>query len=197
MLLLVRHAHAGDKHHWQGPDDLRPLSTAGQVEAAGLVVRLEDYPIGRVLSSPTVRCQQTVAPLAQDRHLPIEPIPALGVAADLAVVLALLGDPRVQDAVVCTHGEMIGQVLVRLVADGLAVDQPLAWPKGSTWLLDGADGRFRFGRYLPPLPLADALTLGSAPGGMPTNGFASPVAGQRGQAVGVDAAGGPDRAAAG
>ena len=197
MLLLVRHARAVDKHHWRGPDDLRPLSTAGQVEAAGLVVRLEDYPIERILSSPTVRCQQTVAPLAQDRYLRIEPIPALGVAADLAVVLALLGDPRVQDAVVCTHGEMIGQVLVRLVADGLAVDQPLAWSKGSTWLLDGVGGRFRFGRYLPPLPLADALTLGSAPGGMPTNGFASPVAGQRGQAVGVDAAGGPDRAAAG
>ena len=40
MLLLVRHAHAGDKGHWQGPDTLRPLSGAGQAEAAGLVARL-------------------------------------------------------------------------------------------------------------------------------------------------------------
>jgi hypothetical protein len=116
-----------------------------------------------------------VAPLAHDRYLRIEPIPVLGVAADLAVVLALLGDPRVQDAVVCTHGEVIGQVLVRLVVDGLAVDQPLAWPKGSTWLLDDADGRFRFGRYLPPLPLADALTRhrhhgGCRPMGLPSQG---------------------------
>jgi hypothetical protein len=102
----------------------------------------------------------------------------------------------VQDAVVCTHGEVIGQVLGRLVVDGLAVDQPLAWPKGSTWLLDGAGGRFRFGRYLPPLPLADALISASAPGGMPTNGLAFLRAGQRGQAARVDAAGGPDRAAA-
>ncbi|HSO55029.1 MAG TPA: hypothetical protein VL330_20350, partial [Actinomycetes bacterium] len=45
LLLLVRHADAGDKHRWQGPDRLRPLSLAGQAEAAGLVVRLEDYPI--------------------------------------------------------------------------------------------------------------------------------------------------------
>jgi hypothetical protein len=36
MLLLVRHAHAGDKYRWQGPDSVRPLSAAGQAEAAGL-----------------------------------------------------------------------------------------------------------------------------------------------------------------
>ena len=170
MLLVVRHAHAGNKHHWRGPDNLRPLSTAGQAEAAGLVVRLEDYPIERILSSPTVRCQQTVAPLAQDRHLRIESIPALGVAADLAVVLALLGDPEVQGAVVCTHGEVIGQVLGRLVADGLAVEQPLAWPKGSTWLLDGTDGRLEFGRYLPPLALADVGIPQSVPWSGQANG---------------------------
>jgi broad specificity phosphatase PhoE len=175
MLLLVRHADAGDKLLWQGPDSLRPLSPAGQAEAAGLVVRLEDYPIERILSSPTVRCQQTVQPLASDRRLPIEPTPALAVTADLAVVLALLEDPRVQDAVLCTHGEVIGQVLVRLAAEGMAVDQPLAWPKGSTWLLDGADRRFTLARYLPPLPLTDVQILAlqarwtpPGPGRLPT-----------------------------
>jgi broad specificity phosphatase PhoE len=170
MLLLVRHAHAGDKHRWQGPDSMRPLSAAGQAEAAGLLVRLEDYPIGRVLSSPTVRCQQTVQPLALDRHLGIEPLPALGVAADLVVVLALLGHLQAQDAVVCTHGEVIGQVLARLVTDGLVVDQPLVWPKGSTWLLDGPDGHFAVGRYLPPLQLADARTPPSVPRDGQANG---------------------------
>jgi 8-oxo-dGTP diphosphatase len=158
MLLLVRHAHAGGKYRWEGPDSLRPLSAAGQAEAAGLLVRLEDYPLERILSSPTVRCQQTVQPLARDRYLGVECHPALGVDADLAVVLALLGDLQAQNAVVCTHGEVIGQVLTRLVVDGLTVDQPLVWPKGSSWLLEGADGRLRFGRYLPPLPLADAPT---------------------------------------
>jgi phosphohistidine phosphatase SixA len=155
VLLLVRHAHAGEKHRWPGPDNLRPLSAAGEAEAAGLLVRLEDYPVGRILSSPADRCRQTVQPLADDRLLSIEPIPELGVAADPAVVLALLGDFQRQDAVVCTHGEVIGEVLLRLVVEGLAVDHPLTWPKGSTWLLEDAGGRFRFGRYLPPLPLAD------------------------------------------
>ena len=152
MLLLVRHAHAGDKYRWEGPDSVRPLSAAGQAEAAGLLIRLEDYPLERILSSPTVRCQQTVQPLARDRYLGVECHPALGVDADLAVVLALLGDLQAQSAVVCTHGEVIGQVLARLVVDGLTVDQPLTWPKGSSWLLEGTDGRFGFGRYLPTAP---------------------------------------------
>jgi hypothetical protein len=62
LLLLVRHADAGDQHRWQGPDSLRPLSPAGLAEAAGLVIGLDDYPIGRILTSPTLRCQQTVQP---------------------------------------------------------------------------------------------------------------------------------------
>jgi len=142
----------------------------GHAEAAGLLVRLEDYPIGRILSNPTVRCQQTVQPLALDRHLGIEPLPALSVAADLVVVLALLGGFQAQDAVVCTHGEVIGQVLGRLVADGLAVDQPLAWPKGSAWLLDGPDRHFAFGRYLPPLALADVEIPLSVPRSVQADG---------------------------
>jgi phosphohistidine phosphatase SixA len=164
MLLLVRHAHAGEKLRWPGPDRLRPLSAAGQAEAAGLLVRLEDFPVGRILSSPTVRCQQTVQPLADDRHLRVEVLPALGVDADPTAVLALLADAQGQDAVVCTHGEVIGEVLLRLVVEGLAVGHPLTWPKGSTWLLEGGgDGRFRFGRYLAPLHLDHALTLPSTP----------------------------------
>lgn len=155
MLLLIRHAHAGDKRRWDGLDNLRPLSADGHAEAAGLVVRLEDYPISRILSSPTLRCHQTVHPLARDRWLRIHHVETLGVDADPAGVLALLEDPQLSDAVVCTHGEVIGQVLTRLVADGLAVDQPLTWPKGSTWLLQGANGRPAHARYFPPLALAE------------------------------------------
>ena len=77
MPYLVRHAHAGDKHAWVGPDRLRPLSEPGRREAHGLLVQLRPYPIARILSSPTVRCLQTVEPLAQRRGLPIEPTQVL------------------------------------------------------------------------------------------------------------------------
>jgi hypothetical protein len=100
VLFLVRHAHAGDKRQWQAPDDLRPLSLAGQAEAAGLVVRLEDYPIRRILTSPALRCRQTLQPLARGCGLRVEPEVTFGVDAELARVLALLEDLRLQDAVV-------------------------------------------------------------------------------------------------
>ena len=195
MLLLVRHADAGNKQRWDGPDSRRPLSADGDAEAAGLVVRLEDYPISRVLSSPTLRCSQTVDPLARDRWLRVDHQEALGVDADPARVLALLEDPRLADAVVCTHGEVIGQVLTLLVADGLAVDHPLAWPKGSTWLLHGANGRPAHARYLPPLALARPPAWASRPLRRWTDDQGSifaPDAGS-GQAVGVVATPAPER----
>jgi broad specificity phosphatase PhoE len=37
------------------------------------LTQLGDYRITRILSSPAVRCLQTVEPLAQRRGLPIEP----------------------------------------------------------------------------------------------------------------------------
>src|SRR5215218_9244132 len=82
MPYLVRHAHAGDKRAWQGPDSQRPLSTAGRQEAHGLLAHLRDYPISRIVSGPAVRCLQTVQPLAERRDLRVETADALGVDAD-------------------------------------------------------------------------------------------------------------------
>jgi hypothetical protein len=51
----------------------------------------------------------------------------------------------------CTHGEGIGLLLTRLLAGALVVEDPLDWPKGSTWLLERIDrGQVR-GRFLAPL----------------------------------------------
>jgi broad specificity phosphatase PhoE len=72
MPYLSRHAHAGDKRAWAGPDLVRPLSGTGRCEAHGLLTQLRDYPISRILSSPTVRCLQTVEPLAARRRLTTE-----------------------------------------------------------------------------------------------------------------------------
>jgi broad specificity phosphatase PhoE len=75
----VRHAHAGDKRNWTGPDLERPLSGTGRREAHGLLTRLRDYDITRILSSPTVRRLQTVEPLAARRGLTLETTEVLGV----------------------------------------------------------------------------------------------------------------------
>jgi 8-oxo-dGTP diphosphatase len=157
MPYLVRHAHAGDKRAWLGPDAVRPLSTPGRREAHGLLTRLRDYPITRILSSPAVRCLQTVEPLARRRGLWVESDGDLDVQADPAALVGLLQDPAVGDAVLCTHGELIGAGLERLAADGLMGDGEPQWPKGSTWVLEVVDGRLRQSHYLPPLRLQDPV----------------------------------------
>lgn len=72
MILLIRHASAGDRSEWEGEDSLRPLDRRGRRQAAALVDLLADYDVDRVLSSPAVRCVQTVEPLAAARGLEVE-----------------------------------------------------------------------------------------------------------------------------
>lgn len=155
MPYLVRHAHAGDKRAWAGPDGLRPLSGPGRREAHGLLTQLRDYRVTRILSSPAVRCLQTVEPLAQRRGLPVQSSEALGVDADPAGLVALLLDPVAAETVLCSHGELIGAVLERLVGAGLE-GEGMSWPKGSTWVLDVEGGHLHHAHYLPPLRLQDA-----------------------------------------
>jgi broad specificity phosphatase PhoE len=150
MVYLVRHAHAGKKSAWLGPDLARPLSPEGRGQAAGLVDQLAGREVSRLLSSPAVRCLQTLRPLAARLGLPIEPVERLGVAAAGDDVLELLAGPALQRAVVCTHGEVIGKVFAELQQVGLWLSDRPRWPKGSTWALD-RDGTGRWqGRFLAP-----------------------------------------------
>ena len=72
MILLVRHASAGDRYEWDGDDRLRPLDERGRRQADELVELLEQYEVTRLLSSPSLRCVQTVEPFAEARGLGIE-----------------------------------------------------------------------------------------------------------------------------
>ena len=154
MPYLVRNAHAGNKHTWPGPDRVRPLSGVGRQEAHGLLTQLGDSRISVILSGPALRCLQTVEPLARRRGLRVESTDVLGVDADPTDLVALLLDPVTTEAVLCSHGELIGAALNRLVGETFE-GASLSWPKGSTWVLEVADGRVEDARYLPPLRLRD------------------------------------------
>jgi 8-oxo-dGTP diphosphatase len=151
MVYLVRHAHAGSKAGWDGPDLARPLSATGRRQAAGLIARLRHYPVRRILCSPADRCRQTVEPLARRRGLAVEATDVLGVEATTDGMLELLADPAIRHAVLCTHGELIGQVFEKLLADGLDLPGRPRWPKGSTWVLDRDGGHVAEASYLEPL----------------------------------------------
>src|SRR5664279_3259374 len=88
VVILVRHAHAGQKAQWHEDDALRPLTPRGRTQAAGLIAALADDDLDTAWSSPTVRCRQTLAPLAADRTLSIQDHPLLAKGAPTADLLA-------------------------------------------------------------------------------------------------------------
>jgi broad specificity phosphatase PhoE len=147
---LVRHADAGEKRLWNGPDDDRPLSSAGHRQAEGLVALLADRPISEILSSPALRCWQTVQPLAERRRLPVRADVALAVEAEVDRAGDQVVDTSADDVVLCSHGELIRPLLGRLRELGAPISDEEALPKGSVLLLEVDDGVVAGATYLPP-----------------------------------------------
>jgi len=145
---LVRHASAGARG--SGAADLeRPLDDEGLEQARRLADALAVSGIERILTSPAVRCRQTVEPLADKLGIAIEMVPDLAEGRSAGPVVAMMNRlvSAQSSAVLASHGDMIPLVLDALSAAGI----PLAGDKcqkGSIWELGTADGRLVEGRYL-------------------------------------------------
>jgi 8-oxo-dGTP diphosphatase len=146
---LVRHAKAGDRRAWTEDDRLRPLSKKGRRQAEALVRAFHGLEVGRVLSSPSVRCEQTVRPLALDRGLPLELTEALAEGAPLEGLLEIVADLDDVALVACAHGDLIPATIDHLRGRGVPADDGDT-KKGSTWLLERERGTIVRARYLPP-----------------------------------------------
>jgi broad specificity phosphatase PhoE len=150
-IYLVRHGRAGERRAWRDDDTYRPLSARGHIQARGLTEILADAVFDRVLSSPYVRCMESVVPLASTRGLAIEPVDALAEGADLEDVLTLIRKHAVHGAVLCTHGDVIPMALAYYAESGVEIGKRPRWPKGCTWVLDtDGTGEVRAAEYLPP-----------------------------------------------
>jgi len=147
-LYLIRHAKAGVRAAWERPDQERPLTRRGRKQALRLVERFRGLEIGRVLSSPYVRCVQTVEPLAADRGLELLPTPLLAEGASVDQALSLLASLDDRPAALCGHGREIQALIDRLAAEGAPI-QGTGIAKGSVWVLDREPGRIRSAHYLP------------------------------------------------
>src|SRR5437762_13021626 len=112
--LLVRHGRAGSRKGWEGPDLERPLSKKGRRQADGLVEMVEPYGVKRILSSPYVRCSQTVGPLAEALGLEIEVRSELAEGAPVHDAVELVRQHVGTTAVFCTHGDIVPAVLEAL-----------------------------------------------------------------------------------
>jgi len=129
LVVVVRHGTAGDRPNWDGEDRLRPLDARGERQAAALPGALSGLPIQRILTSPYVRCVQSVQPLAATLGVEVEVTAALVEGAARADVMPLLATTSA-GTVLCTHGDVCHELVGRRKT-----------PKGSAWVVDvGARG---------------------------------------------------------
>jgi 8-oxo-dGTP diphosphatase len=148
-IYLVRHAKAGNRREWRGDDDLRPLSPGGHVQAEWIANGLLAHGVTRIVSSPYVRCRQSVDPLGQQLRLPVELSDALAEGATVTDTMRLIEKMTDETAVLCTHGDVVGNVLEHI--EHLGVELPHhRLEKGSTWVFDTRDGEITGATYLPP-----------------------------------------------
>lgn len=137
---------------WAGDDLLRPLDEFGQTQAEAIGVALAARPVARILSSPAVRCVDTVVPLGRALGLGVETVDALaegsfvGDAFDLMRSLAAAED----DSVLCSHGDVIPGLLWVLAQYGLDIPDLGRCKKGSIWELEVSDGRIVDAAYRHP-----------------------------------------------
>lgn len=148
-LFLVRHAKAGKRSQWDADDSLRPLVDEGVKQAE--VIRDSILPLSPsvLYSSPYVRCMQTLGPLSLATGLEVFPHALLAEGVNfIDTVEWMHGLP--EGAVMCSHGDVIPEVIDALERRGMEVSGFRDSRKGSVWVLEQRDGMFVGGHAWPP-----------------------------------------------
>ena len=150
VVVLVRHAKAGKRSEWSGPDDQRPLDVAGRRQARALIGFLRCFGPDRVLSANPLRCVQTAGPFANDAGLDVVVEPAFGdeayehdpSAAERA--LRAVARPR-RVSVVSSQGATIPGLVQAVAADAGSAETK----KAAAWVLSFVDGVVVSADYYP------------------------------------------------
>lgn len=143
MLYLVRHAKAGERREWGDDDRLRPLVDAGRRQAGALADRLQPLATGTLVSSPYVRCVQTLEPLADRLGTTVAVDERLAEDTGFGPTLGLL-DELPDGSVLCSHGDVIPEVIGALARRGCTIVGEPEWRKASVWVLE----RDQFGQWV-------------------------------------------------
>jgi 8-oxo-dGTP diphosphatase len=134
QLYLVRHAKAGERRLWHADDIDRPLSKKGWKQSEAVGKRLERLDPSILLSSPYVRCVQTLEPLGRRTKQSVKTDPRLTEDEPVEPVLGLLTEVPA-GAVLCSHGDIIPATIEALKGTGTEVRTPVDWRKASVWVL--------------------------------------------------------------
>jgi len=134
-IILVRHALAGSRSRWVGPDIMRPLDGRGERQARAVAATLQGLAPDRLLTSPYVRCIDTLEPFATSSGLDIQVHDALNEGASATDVETLLEslDGRVA---LSTHGDICRLAISWANRIGLPIPPDAETEKGAIWILD-------------------------------------------------------------
>lgn len=154
-VVLVRHADAGHRRDFDGPDIARPLSDRGVRQADRLVPLLTSFAPTRVVSASALRCAQTVEPLARATGLGVEQAPMFGedeFAADSEATSDQLMSYLVSTddvTVIASQGGVIPSLIAALCPSA-PEPMPQIAAKAGAWVLAFGAGRLRADYYPPP-----------------------------------------------
>ncbi|MFP5345449.1 MAG: NUDIX hydrolase [Actinomycetes bacterium] len=140
-LLVVRHGYAHPRDSWRGDDAQRPLSTAGERQAAALADLLEAWAPKTLYTSPFLRCTETLDPYLDVTDATMKTKQRLSEPGHrkeprkvAALVSSLLG--RGSAVAVCTHRPVLGTVL-GVLAGHAAAGMPDEIPSRDPFLQPG------------------------------------------------------------
>ena len=146
---FVRHAKAGSRSHWTGDDRKRPLSKKGVLQAEELVTTFATYDLTAVYSSPFLRCMQTVEPIARAHKLKVQAEPGLGEGQGLDAAYRFFEDPKLDEVVLCTHGDIVWELVEDLTKRRVLPAFREEFDKASTWVVQVKGGVPVKARYIP------------------------------------------------
>ena len=148
-LFLVRHAKAGKRSQWDDDDSLRPLVEEGVRQAEVIAEAIAPLHPTALFSSPFLRCVQTLEPLGKAVGLPVVAHELLAEGVNFIGTVDWM-HTLADGAVMCSHGDVIPEVIDALERRGMEVSGFRESRKGSVWVLEGHNNEFVGGHAWPP-----------------------------------------------
>jgi 8-oxo-dGTP diphosphatase len=119
-VVVARHGKATAHEDWDGIDSLRPLVARGMEQARDIAAGLAAYGPSAIISSPAVRCMQTIAPLSYKLGMEIRESNKISQdkwtsegdrVADFVATRLRKAEP----VVLCSHGPVIPQIVTEII----------------------------------------------------------------------------------
>lgn len=120
-LIVARHGKATAHENWDGLDSLRPLVAHGMQQARDIAGGLAAFGPAAIISSPAIRCLQTIAPLSYKLGMEIRESGKISQdkwtsEGDRVVDFVSSRLRKAVPVVMCSHGPVIPQIVSEIIS---------------------------------------------------------------------------------